>query len=329
MKSGAAPAPVATFRVPSGGPKIISHPLKNIGIVFNPNAGGLKGTRRSRLDRAVEILRNAGRVVELYPTQAPGQAAELARKAADDGCNLVLAAGGDGTINEAVNGIAGSDVAFGALPAGTANVLACEVGLPVRPDYAARYLLDGVPTRVSLGLMETPAQPPRYFVLMAGIGLDARIVRELDPDLKRRVGKLAYWHAGVRQLGRSVERFRVHVDGRELESSFTLVTRVRNYGGDFELARKIRITDPDFEVVVFERHAWHDYLRVLGAVVTNTLYRTPGITVCRATEIRIQPLPGQAVYMQADGEELGAIPVTISAVPNALTLLLPKRYAGR
>ena len=134
-------------------------------------------------------------------------AGELACKAVEAGCDLILAAGGDGTINEAVNGIAGSKVPFGILPAGTANVLANEIGFANRPDHAAKQLLDATPVRIALGLLERPDQPRRYFVLMAGVGLDARIVYELDLDLKGKLGKLAYWHGGFRQFGRPVPRF--------------------------------------------------------------------------------------------------------------------------
>ncbi len=277
----------------------------------------------------MEVFRAAGRVVTLYPTQAAGQAGDLTRQAIQDGCNLVLAAGGDGTLNEAINGIAGTDAVFGALPAGTANVLANEVGLPNRPDHAAKFLLDAVPTRIALGALDVPGLARRHFALMAGIGLDARIVRELDLKMKAKVGKLAYWHAGLCQMGRSLERFHAEVDGKLFEASFVLVTRVRNYGGDLEIAKQIRITDDDFEVVIFERHAWYDYLRAIGAVLTNSLYNTKGVTVCRARTIRLLPVPNQPVFMQADGEELGPIPATISVVPDSLTLLLPKRYAGR
>lgn len=240
----------------------------------------------------------------------------------------MLAAGGDGTINEVINGIAGSDTVFGPLPAGTANVLANEVGLPNRPDLAAKFLLDAVPTRIALGALDIPGRNRRHFALMAGIGLDARIVRELDLKLKAKIGKLAYWQAGFRQLGRTLERFQAEVDSRSFEASFILVTRVRNYGGDFEIARRIRITDPDFEVVIFERHAWFDYLRAVGGILTNRLDRTKGVTVCRASSLKLSLIPGQPVFMQADGEELGPIPASITVVPDALTLLLPKRYAG-
>lgn len=280
-----------------------------------------------RLDDAVEIFRKAGRQVELYATTGPNKAGELARAAIKDGCNLILAAGGDGTINEAVNGIAGSPIAFGALPAGTANVLANEVGLSNRPDRAAVQLLHAVPTRISLGALDRTGLPRRHFVLMAGVGLDARIVYELDLDLKARLGKLAYWHGGFRQLGRPVPRFHICVDGVDRQASFALITRVRNYGGDFQIARRIKLTDRDFEIVIFEEYEWQDYLRFFGAVVTNTLYDTPGVTVCRATQAVLRAPDDNRIYVQTDGEAIGNLPATITTVPDALTLLIPKRYA--
>ena len=138
-----------------------------------------------------------------------------------------------------------------------------------------------MPVRIALGALERPDQPRRHFVLMAGVGLDARIVYELDLDLKGKLGKLAYWHGGFRQFGRPVPRFHICVNGMERHcASFALITRVRNYGGDFEIARRVRLTDNDFEMVVFQNHQWQDYLRFFGAVMTNRLYDTTGVTVC-------------------------------------------------
>lgn len=313
------------IRNSSTGFKIISHPLHRIGIIYNPYAGGLKGPKRARLDAAVEVFRKAGRHVELFPTPGPNKAGELAREAAEN-CDLVLAAGGDGTINEAINGLVGSQVAFGALPAGTANVLANEVGLSNRPDRAASQLLHAAPTRIALGAYDRPGHARRHFALMAGVGLDARIVYELDLDLKARLGKLAYWHGGIRQLGRPVPQFSIRVNGDTYSASFALVTRVRNYGGDFEIAKKVRLTDSDFEVVIFQNREWHDYLRFFGAVVTNKLYSTPGVTIRRASEVWVTSPEDSRIYVQVDGEPIGNIPASIFTVPDALTLLIPRHY---
>jgi diacylglycerol kinase (ATP) len=274
----------------------------------------------------VEVFEKAGRHVEMFATPGPNKAGELARKAAHAGCDLVLAAGGDGTINEAINGLMGCKVVFGALPAGTANVLAKEIGLSSRPDRAASQLLHAVPTRISLGAYDRPGQARRHFALMAGIGLDARIVYELDLNLKARLGKLAYWHGGFRQLGRPIPQFTIEVNGESRYASFALITRVRNYGGDFQIARRIRLTDSDFEIVIFQDSEWLDYLRFVGAVVTNRLYSTPGVTICRATTATVLCPEDTRIYVQTDGEAVGGIPATILSVPDALTLLVPKQY---
>lgn len=297
--------------------------------MFNPFAGGLKGYGRARLDDAASILRHTGAQVELYATPGPQTAGEIAAQAVRAGCDLILAAGGDGTINEAVNGIAGSDVPFGILPAGTANVLANEVGFANRPDHAARQLLHAVPVRIALGALDRPSRPRHYFVLMAGVGLDARIVYELDLKLKGRLGKLAYWHGGFRQFGRPVPRFHLSVNGCHYCASFALITRVRNYGGDFEIARRIRLLDDDFEVVIFLNREWKDYLRFFAAVMTNRLQKTSGVALTRATSVSVRAPQDHRIYIQIDGEAMGVLPAAISTVPNALTLLLPERYANR
>jgi len=275
----------------------------------------------------VQVFLRAGHEVELFATPGPNKAGELARLAAAQGCDLILAAGGDGTINEAVNGMAGSEVPFGALPAGTANVLANEVGLSSRPDRAAAQILDAVPTRISLGALDRPGHPRRHFVLMAGVGLDARIVYELDLGLKARMGKLAYWQGGIRQLGRPVPRFHITVDGQMRHASFALITRVRNYGGDFQIARRVKLTDTDFEIVIFENHHWLGYLRFFVGAVANRLYSMSGVTVCRGSAAALDTPDDDRIYVQTDGEAIGNLPATITAVPSALTLLIPKSYA--
>lgn len=287
----------------------------------------MKGEGRSRLDTAVRVLEDAGARVDLMPTPGPQLAGKLAAKAVEDGCDLILAAGGDGTINEAANGIAGSDVRFGILPAGTANVLANEIGLSNRPDHAAVQLLEAVPVRIAMGALDREGAPRRHFVLMAGVGLDARIVYELDLDLKGKLGKLAYWHGGLKQFGRPVPRFHVTVNGGQYCASFALITRVRNYGGDFEIARRVRLLDDDFEVVIFQNHQWQDYIRFFTAVMMNRLRQTSGVTIVRATEVRVDAPEDQRIYIQTDGEAVGVLPAAITIVPDALTLLMPKRYA--
>jgi diacylglycerol kinase family enzyme len=163
--------------------------------------------------------------------------------------------------------------------------------------------------------------------MMAGVGLDARIVHELDLDLKRKLGKLAYWHGGLGQMGRDMPKLRIAVGGIERIASFALLARVRNYGGDFEIARNVRLTDNDFEVVTYDRHGFLAYLAFLRGVIMNTLRNVGGVTITRAESAVLSPVSDAPVHVQADGEAIGFLPGTISVVPDAITLLLPKRYA--
>lgn len=298
---------------------------RRVQVIFNPAAGW---RRRSRLERVLALLAGRGVAVTLRETRARGDAEAFARGIDAVSCDAVVAAGGDGTINEAVNGIAGSKVVFGVLPGGTANVLANEIGLAARPDHAAKQLLYASPFRIALGALERPGQSRRYFVLMTGVGLDAQIVYNVDQELKNRLGKVAYWHGGFSQFGRPVPLFKVSLNGAEYCASFALITRVRNYGGDFEIARQVRLTDNDFEVVLFRPNRFQDFVRFLGGVITNRLAAVDGVVIARAAEVAVSMPEEERVYIQTDGEAMGVLPATVSIVPDALTMLLPRRYAG-
>ena len=168
------------------------------------------------------------------------------------GADIVVVAGGDGTINEVVSGMAGSSVPLTALPGGTANVLCCELGLSGSMETVAQQLPGFAPHRIALGRFIS-ANGARTFAMMAGLGFDAHIVQHINPALKQRFGKAAYWISGFRSVLRSLPEFSVRVDGREYRASFALVTRVRNYGGDLQIARDVRLLSPDFEIVPFLR----------------------------------------------------------------------------
>ena len=171
---------------------------------------GEKGLKR--LSDAAEILREAGHDTWLVPTQGPGTAGAIARHSIADGAELILAAGGDGTINEIAEGVALSDVPLGILPAGTANVLANEMGLGSSIVGAAARLAECIPTRISIGRLQCVNGSPqtRLFLLMAGIGLDARVVYNINLPLKARLGKLAYWVGGFSLVGRALDPVLIH-----------------------------------------------------------------------------------------------------------------------
>jgi diacylglycerol kinase (ATP) len=287
---------------------------------------GDKGLKR--LSNAAEILREAGHDTWLVPTQGPGTAGAIARRSIADGAELILAAGGDGTINEIAAGVAFSDVPLGILPAGTANVLANEMGLDSTIEGAAASLGECVPTRISMGRLQCAngSERTRLFLLMAGIGLDAKIVYNLSMPLKARFGKLAYWLAGFSQLGRQLDEFEVLVEGRRVNCSFALISKVRNYGGDLEIAQSTSLLDDQFEVVLFEGHSSFRFLTYLARVAARKLAGVPGISLIRTGSVCMPGTTGRRVYIQVDGEYAGHIPASVEIVPDALTLLIPEGY---
>ena len=245
-------------------------------LIYNPFAGGFLGRRAHRLEHAAKILTDAGCSVDLIATEGPDTAGRLARAAVAGGAEWVIAAGGDGTISEVVSGLAGSTVPLGILPGGTANVLAHELQLPLRLEDAARRLLEWEPQRVALGLIESAQRPPRYFAMMAGAGFDADIVFHLNIEWKERLGRFSYWMGGLSRIPRRLEQLRVHAGGEVYECSFALITRVRNYGGDFVIADDADLTSDDFSVVLLSGEQGLVYLRHLAGVVTQQLRRMPG-----------------------------------------------------
>lgn len=265
----------------------------------------------------------------LVPTLRSGHAADLARSAADSGADLVVVAGGDGTINEAVNGLVNSSVPMAVLPLGTANVLATELGIARNPANVAKRLPEMVPERVAVGLLKPDSGPQRYFLLMAGIGLDAHIVNRVDLGLKKQIGKLAYWIGGFGQLGQEFPQFAVRANGHAFQSGFALASRVRNYGGDLEIAKSANLLDDHFEVVAFAGKQSFRYLKYLTGVLVNSLHKMDGVSICRVREVEFTPPSGKEVLIQVDGELAGKLPAKVEIVQDALTLLVPPAFRAK
>jgi len=278
--------------------------------------------------RAVEILERAGHTITLVPTTGRGTAGGIARSHIDGGASLIVAAGGDGTINEVVEGMVHSHVPLAILPGGTANVLATELKLGSRVEMVAERLTGLQPHRISLGRLTCDdGRITRHFLLMGGIGLDAHIVYHVNTSLKDRAGKVAYWVAGWSLFGRRLAEFRVDLNGRQRQCSFALVSRVRNYGGDFEIARGATLLDDQFEVVLFEGRSTLRYVKYFTGMVLRNLERMKGISVEHADRVTFTGPADRRVYVQIDGEFAGRLPAEIRIVPDALTLMLPPDYA--
>ena len=271
-------------------------------------------------------LERAGHTVRRLPTKGPGTAGEQARQAIADGADLILACGGDGTINEAAAGVIGSQIPFAILPGGTANVLSMETGQGSNMVKVAASIAGLVPRRISIGKFDAAGAPTRHFLIMLGAGLDAKVVAEVRPHIKRKLGKAAYWISGLMQTGKRLEESIVRTPEGDFKASFILVSRVRNYGGDLSIARSVTLLEDDFEVVLFEGSNSFRFLPYFAAVIAGQQKHMPGIKILRTKRVELEPIGGNAVLVQADGELSGSAPARIEIVPQALTLLLPQKY---
>lgn len=298
-------------------------------VIYNPVARGLARHQHS-LQRTIEVLANQGIEATLVATRGPGTAGDQARAQIEAGCDLIVAAGGDGTINEVANGMLHTRVPLAILPGGTANVLAREIRMPIHLERAASRISNMRPCRIDAGTVQIgTAAERRLFLCMAGAGLDAEIISRLNLDLKAATGKLAYYVCGFGQVLRPLHEFEVVVDGKPFEASFALISRVRNYGGDLEIARGASLLRNDFEVVLFRGTLGARYLPYLLGVTFRRVHRIAGCTVLHGHSVVCRSPFKKDVYVQVDGELAGALPVAAEIVPDALTLLVPADYLLR
>jgi diacylglycerol kinase (ATP) len=305
--------------------------FQNALLIHNPNAGTGGNARRRLLEQARRILSANGIEAELAETTGPGHATEIAQKAAREGRQLVIACGGDGTLNEVVNGLAtfqnGQRVPLALLPGGTANILAKELNLPWDILRAAKNLHAGEVRDIALGLA-TPLEQPekkRYFLSVAGAGPDGMIVYSVDLSLKARVGILAYWWQGAREVLRyTFPRFRVRTGDRQVEGTLAIVGRTKHYGGPFKITDQASLFEDQFEVLTLTTQSGLRYLSYLPTLWMGNLRKEEDVHFWKAETLLCEPLDGKPVYAQLDGEPFVRLPVEFSIVPLALRLLVPR-----
>jgi YegS/Rv2252/BmrU family lipid kinase len=287
-------------------------------LVYNPVARRMQADRGRLLQRVLSGLSSEGIEVQSAPTSGPGDATRLAREAVAAHCEVVIACGGDGTVNEVVGGIAGSDVPVLVVPGGTSNVLARELGLPRDLSECVSLLRKGVIRRISLG-----QAGERRFILMAGIGVDAGIVAASNSWLKRHLGEGAFWLAGFQQLARyHFLPFDLSVDGKPHRGTFALISKVKHYGGPFQLTPHGNLYSNQFAICLFQSEVRWRYLYYLSQVALGKHTSLPDVLMLKGRTIQATGNP--QVQVQVDGELLGSLPQTISIQDNALSLIVPR-----
>lgn len=315
---GGAAAPRLETGTPADGAALHGRSQRLL-VIHNPVAGW---RRRRRLRAVLDRLERLGCAVDVRETTQRGDAEAFARLARAEAYDRLVVAGGDGTINEAINGLADRRVPLAVVPLGTANVLAAEIGLGTGTAAVARAIADGPSATVALGRISGPDGHARRFSMMAGIGFDAHVVARVDPALKRWTGKLAYVLASLSQIVDHRNRmYELVVDGRPYRAASVIVAKGHFYGGRFVVAPAARLDEPYLHVCLFARTGrWHA-IRYAAALLFGVLHRLSDVALLRARRIEIAGPAGEPV--QVDGDLDGQLPVIIDIDDRALRLAVP------
>lgn len=291
-------------------------------LIANPNAGRGRAVAAQDAEEFTRLARAEGVGVEVLHTSGPDDAARLARESVAKGATDVVVRGGDGTVHEAVQGLVGASARLTVWPAGTANVLARQLGMTSDVPEVARVFLKGKTKRITLGCATRETTGARrYFFMLAGVGLDASVVRHVRPRLKRRVGEAAFWYAGLGHLAHWTPReFTVEVEGERMPATYAAVGKAPWYGGGLALTPRASLDADTFEVCVINTHSRLRYLRLLAhAVRGGAPDGTRGVTYVRASRLRCEGVAA----VQADGELIGELPMTFEIVREGLEVVIP------
>ena len=284
--------------------------MDEILVIFNPAA---------RSEKARRVLRTIGQLSGsiMRATAAAGDALTLAKWGVDHGYKTIVAAGGDGTINEVVNGLAGADVRLGILPIGTMNVFASELGIPTELARAWKVIEAGHVRRIDLARANT-----HYFVQLAGVGLDAQVVQATSWNLKKNFGPLSYVIAAAQIAAQKPPRLFVEADGETHEGSFVLVGNGRYYGGPFAFFSRAQIDDGKLDILIFRNLGYLDIARYLGGILTGTHTDLPDVRYFQTKRASVSS--EVEVPVELDGELEGLLPVTFRISSRKLSVLTPE-----
>ena len=311
-------------------------------LLYNPLSGRRRDRRLADVSAALSVLRASRIDASAAPTRAAADATDQVKQAVAEGCDVVFACGGDGTVHDVLQGLVGTEAALGIIPLGTANSLAHDLGLPLSPAGAARDALTAKPRRTAVGRVQyqdfAGQSAWRYFTVTVGVGVDAHLFYKLNPLAKRRLGMAAYYVKATRLwFTHKMRNFAVEIleegKSRRAEVSQLLAVRITDFGGVLrELAPGASLERDDLRLVLFHTRNRVAYLGYVLRGLFATKWRIRGIELLHSSAVVCRPLgasPGSAtnsrIFVEADGELLGTLPAEISVIPDALSILVPSR----
>jgi diacylglycerol kinase (ATP) len=281
-------------------------------IILNPAA------HSERAQRKQARVQSLARDCVVCATTHIGEAEAMARRGVAEGFDKIVAAGGDGTINEVVNGLAGTNTTLGLLPIGTMNVFATELGLPVHDLERCWSIVQGENTRV----VDLAKANQKFFVQLAGVGLDAQVVKETSGQLKRNFGPLSYLISAAQIAARQPPKLFIQSEDASIdEGSFLLVGNGRLYGGPFPFFKHAMLDDGLLDVIVFKRLGYLEIIKYLQDVVFSSEIRVPEVEYFQTRRLQVES--DQAVPVELDGELIGNCPVEFSVRERSLQVLVP------
>jgi diacylglycerol kinase (ATP) len=313
---------------------------KKATIIYNPMSGR-QGKRAEQAAEMVRLLNERGVMADAKATSAPDDATRLTGEAIANGSNIIISYGGDGTLNEVIQAMVGSDAVLGVWAGGTANVVARDLNLPRHTKHLADVIAGGKTRRIALGYasrsqasevnhLQSKSNPEssdsrpwtRFFLMFAGIGLDASVSQGVNRKLKRKTGEFAFWVSGIKHLLIwKREPFTVEVEGKKYESAFTLIGNGKSYGGNLEMAKNARLEDPEFEVFILPRHRTN--ITYLFALI-KCFFKKPektSATIVKGNRVGLDS--EKEVWVELDGEVVGTLPMTFEVLPDALSVIVP------
>ena len=301
--------------------------MSEVFIIANPCARRATSAGSSSVEALAAALRRRARKVAVRWTGGPGEAPRLTAAAVSSGAKTLVVAGGDGTVNEALQSLIGAGVRLAIWPMGTANVLARTLALPTETERAAAAIVEGRTEKIYPGVaIDERTGARRYFLLMAGVGLDASVVERVRPGLKRRFGELAFWWSGLAHLvDWRPTPFQVEINGAISTATFAAIGRAPRYGGDLAITPGARLNQPEFEVCLVSSESRWRYLQLLYDAMRQRLPESVAdFRLVRASEVSAR---GDAP-VQVDGELIGRLPMSFKVVASPVEIIISAAEAS-